>query len=293
MSAPLVPAEVDLRDFPYMPLDVGRLRDSDLTGIATGDEFRAAVVLWCAAWHQVPAASLPDDDRVLARLAGFGRDVDAWHVVRDVALRGFVTCNDGRLYHPVIAEKAIDAWEAKASQRARTAAATAARRASRVSQGAERKAKKQLDRDGERDVGRDVGRHVHQERCIVEEIPTTTTQEAREEDRISDPELECLLFEAVEQGGGRVRRANAPALMNLAPIRGLIDAGYDLRTEILATIRARARGKEIGSWSYFVEAVHQSRVTRLEAARPRAGPRAPPNLTSNPALAACLEIIAE
>ena len=28
---PLVPADVDLRDFPFMPLDVLRLRDSELT----------------------------------------------------------------------------------------------------------------------------------------------------------------------------------------------------------------------------------------------------------------------
>ena len=64
---PLVPAEVDLRDFGFMPLDVLRLRDSDLAALANGEEFKAAVLLWCAAWHQVPAASLPNDDRLLAR----------------------------------------------------------------------------------------------------------------------------------------------------------------------------------------------------------------------------------
>ena len=45
---PLVPAEVDLRDFAFMPLHVVRLRDSGLTAKASGDEFRAAVLLWCA-----------------------------------------------------------------------------------------------------------------------------------------------------------------------------------------------------------------------------------------------------
>lgn len=34
----------------------GRLRDSDIATKAKGDEFRCAVLLWCAAWHQVPAA---------------------------------------------------------------------------------------------------------------------------------------------------------------------------------------------------------------------------------------------
>lgn len=114
---PPVPSGLDLRDFQYMPLDVVRLVDSDLSAISTGDEFKAAVTLWCKSWHQIPAASLPDDDRMLAHLAGFGRDVKEWKRVRDVALRGFVKCDDGRLYHPVIAEKAIDAAESKREHR--------------------------------------------------------------------------------------------------------------------------------------------------------------------------------
>lgn len=124
---PLTPADCDLRDFPYMPLDVVRLRDSETAVLASGDAFRAAVLLWCAAWHQVPAASLPNDDRLLANLAGYGRDMRGWKAVRDDALRGFVECSDGRLYHPVIAEKAIEAAAKRKSQRDRTAKATAAR----------------------------------------------------------------------------------------------------------------------------------------------------------------------
>lgn len=94
-----------------MPLDVQRLRDSELVSDASAQEFRAAVLLWCAAWHQVPAASLPDKDTTLARLAGYGQSEQrAWRKVRDGALRGFVLCSDGRLYHPVVAEKAMDAW---------------------------------------------------------------------------------------------------------------------------------------------------------------------------------------
>ena len=117
---PLTPADCDLRDFAFMPLDVVRLRDSELSIQVTGEEFRAAVLLWCASWHQVPAASLPDDDKTLAQLAGFGRVVSEWRKVRDGALRGWVACVDGRLYHPVVAEKARDAWLAKLKQRFKT-----------------------------------------------------------------------------------------------------------------------------------------------------------------------------
>jgi hypothetical protein len=124
LPAPLVPSEVDLRDFGFMPLDVLRLRDSDLATVATGDEFRAAVLLWCASWHQQPAASLPDDDRMLRKLAGMP---DRWARVKKGALRGFVKCSDGRLYHRVLAEKALESWTKKVAQRDRTRAATAAR----------------------------------------------------------------------------------------------------------------------------------------------------------------------
>jgi Protein of unknown function (DUF1376) len=110
---PLTPADCDLRDFQFMPLDVVRLRDSDSVSVSTAEEFRCAVLLWCAAWHQVPAASLPDDDRVLSKLAGYGRVVHEWNKVRVGAMRGWIKCSDGRMYHPVVAEKANESWGAK------------------------------------------------------------------------------------------------------------------------------------------------------------------------------------
>lgn len=116
-TAPLTPPDCDLRDFAYMPLDATRLMDSDLFALSTGDEFKAAIALWCKSWLQVPASSLPDDDRVLAHLSGAG---SKWRKVKEMALRGFVRCSDGRLYHPVVAEKANDAWAKKQSYRDRS-----------------------------------------------------------------------------------------------------------------------------------------------------------------------------
>lgn len=103
-----------------MPLDVVRLRDSDLAALEEPGACWAAVLLWCASWHQLPAASLPDDDRILAQLAGFGRVVKEWMKVKPGSLRGWVLCSDGRLYHPVVAEKAREAWQGKIEQRWRT-----------------------------------------------------------------------------------------------------------------------------------------------------------------------------
>jgi hypothetical protein len=113
LPAPLTPADCDLRDFQYMELDVRRLRDSEFAAGVSGEAFRAGVLLWCAAWHQVPAASLPDNDTELANLAGYGRVVKEWRKVKEDALGGFVKCSDGRLYHAVIAEKAVSAYAAK------------------------------------------------------------------------------------------------------------------------------------------------------------------------------------
>ncbi len=124
--APLVPAEVDLRDFPFMPLHVSRLRDSDLASDETPEACWAAVLLWCASWHQVPAGSIPAHDQWLAKQTGYvsrGRIADEWGTVRKGALRGWVECSDGRLYHPVVAQQAIAAWRGKLLQRWKTEAA--------------------------------------------------------------------------------------------------------------------------------------------------------------------------
>ena len=114
MTEPLTPPECDLRGLSFMPLDLVRLIDSDLYALSSGDEFKAAVTLWARSWLQVPAASLPDDDRVLAHLSGAG---SKWKKVKAMALRGFVKCGDGRLYHPVVAEKAKEAWAHRLKQR--------------------------------------------------------------------------------------------------------------------------------------------------------------------------------
>lgn len=120
LPAPLVPADADLQDFPFMPLHVARLRDSDLAAEETPEACWYAVLLWAASWHQLPAGSLPDNDRVLMKLVDLGRDERTWKKHKDGALRGFVRCSDGRLYHPVVAEQVNSAWDAKLRQKHRT-----------------------------------------------------------------------------------------------------------------------------------------------------------------------------
>lgn len=113
---PLTPSDCDLTDFPHMQLDVARLRNSDMALTQTPEACWSAVLLWAASWHQIPAASLPDDDRILSNLAGYGRVVREWKKVKAGALHGWVKCDDGRLYHPLVAEQANKAWNEKLRQ---------------------------------------------------------------------------------------------------------------------------------------------------------------------------------
>ena len=123
--APLTPPDCDVRSFPYMPLDVVRLLDSDLFGLSTGDEFKAAFALWGRSWGQVPAASMPNDERLLARACGVS--ISEWRTLAPVALKGWALCSDGRLYHPVVAEKALLAWLDRLSLQERSAKGNAAK----------------------------------------------------------------------------------------------------------------------------------------------------------------------
>jgi hypothetical protein len=120
---PLTPHDCELQDFKFMPLDVARLRSSEQNSDVTPEANWAALMLWAASWHEVPAGSIPDNDGWIAKACGYvsrGTVDPQWTQVKPGALRKFVLCTDGRLYHPVVAEKALEAWSAKLEQRWRT-----------------------------------------------------------------------------------------------------------------------------------------------------------------------------
>jgi len=124
-EAPLVPPEVDLRGHDWMPLYGERLFSST-TWIESSNEGRvAALRLW---WHsfakEKPAASLPDNDRLLAVYAGYGEVVRAWKKIKAEVLRGWVLCSDGRWYHRVVAEIAMESWQRQQDHQESNAAKT-------------------------------------------------------------------------------------------------------------------------------------------------------------------------
>jgi hypothetical protein len=163
LPEPLVPAYVDLRDFPFMPVDINRLFGSEFHARASDGEWRAGFTLWLKSWHQQPAASLPSDDVGLCRLAELGRDLKSWARVRDMALYGWIKCSDGRLYHPVVAEKALESWAKKRMHRDRTVKAR------------EAKDRQRRDRERDEDVKASVTEHATDTDTEHVEEPVTTS----------------------------------------------------------------------------------------------------------------------
>lgn len=168
LPEPLTPAECDLTDYKFMPLHVERLRRSKGWLIAKKrPELGFYMInLWSSSWHEVPAASLEDDDDMLCELALC--DPKKWSKVKEVVMRGWVKCSDGRLYHEIVAEVALEAWDGKRKQRSRTHAATEARRQRREAE---------QHNDAEQCPQRDDVRNVD---CNVERDDDVTFTKGRE-----------------------------------------------------------------------------------------------------------------
>lgn len=118
LPAPLLPAEIDMRDYPEFPLEFTRLFKSDTWKRWNDRQRVVGLRLWCESWHQEPCATLPNQDSTLADLAGYGESPEglrAWLKIKDSVLTGggWMLCSDGRWHHPVVAEKAIDKWRTK------------------------------------------------------------------------------------------------------------------------------------------------------------------------------------
>jgi hypothetical protein len=92
-------------------MNAERFMSSELVAVSSHEVIGAAVLLWCRSWKQRPAASLPNDDRVIAAFARM--PLSRFKKLRGEILRGFVLCADGRLYHKTLATEAINAFQRK------------------------------------------------------------------------------------------------------------------------------------------------------------------------------------
>lgn len=246
---PLVPADVDLKDFPYTPLFRARLFGSTFHARASDAEWRAGLTLWLRSWDQVPAGTLPLDDIDLCRLAELGRDLRTWQKVKAWALHGWIECSDGRLHHKVVAEGINEAWDAKQAQRRRTEAARRARLSQRSNPSV-------TDRDRPLSQTGPPSVTDHESALLQTEKSSVTASKRREE---KDSVLSGLA------------NANPPSpaspVGSADPIKALWDRGLRLLTTAGATEK-QARSN-IGGWrKKYGDASVSAAFSRAEEARP-------------------------
>lgn len=109
--APLTPPDCDLRAYDWFPFWHKRLLQSAFWSRASDQACRISVDLWSKAYQQVPAASVPNDDFVLAEWAGLGRrNTDGWRSIKSEVMQPWILCSDDRWYHPTLSEVACNAW---------------------------------------------------------------------------------------------------------------------------------------------------------------------------------------
>jgi uncharacterized protein YdaU (DUF1376 family) len=245
LPTPPIPGDLDVSHLNNFMLDTRRLLTSELVARANGDEFKAAVLLWCHAWQQVPAASLPDNDVVLASFAGFGRNLNGWQRVRAMALHGFIKCSDGRLYHKTLADEAK-----RASVRHASYAAARKADADRLKRWRDKR-QKASEKAGEID-GESIADTSPQIECeTVGETRFETVGETRFETRF-ETRMKRVRDETRRDDKEITRRggANAPSL-------SLIVAESDCRNE----------GAAIQAWNEMADETGVSRVQLLTQRR--------------------------
>lgn len=279
LPEPMVPAEVDLHGFSGFLLDVDRLLASELVALGKPEECWAAVMLWCRAWKQSPPGSLPNDARILAAFSGAG---PRWPKVRDVALRGFVLCSDGRLYHRVLADEANAAWQKRKVYRADQ------ERLKKWRENKRRNGVETADETGNETRFNGVSCGVSEPEDSTgtgtkerKKLASHPDSEAPREPRRRPPKSAVLTLNAdgpawLAAGGGRAtvggwdvetaaRLVAEAAGINAyrqafdwTPVIAWLDAGRELHDDILPTIRriaARSNYQPVESLGYFTRAV--------------------------------------
>jgi hypothetical protein len=253
---PLTAPDCDLRGLEYMPLLGTHLFGSEFNAVANDTEFRVALTLWWKAWTQKPAASLPDDDQALCRLAELGRDMRTWRRVKTVALRGFIKCSDGRLYHRTLSEQANIAWEKRVNDRKRKAEWRARRDAERAGQTELPLSENQELSENSHSPGTRTERGRHAETALNRRDGTgrdvRSKSQAQPSKQISKPEptrekprtaRDCLNEVAIAAAWSP--RTDEQRIEALSVIDGWLASGFDLELDILAGIRAaRSRKPE-------------------------------------------------
>ncbi|PRC92655.1 hypothetical protein [Solimicrobium silvestre] len=101
-------------------LDLEQISQSDTWALASLEIRPWLLMLWSVSWQQTPCGSLTGDDEIIA--ARIGMKLTAFKKCRSVLLRGWVSANDGRLYHPVVTQRVLSMIDVKNKEKDRKAA---------------------------------------------------------------------------------------------------------------------------------------------------------------------------
>jgi hypothetical protein len=123
----------------WFPLHFDRLLNSEFMCAVPDAAKFSALVLWSRSLRQIPVATLPADHVQLARLADFGRDVEAWRAIAAGALYGWrlvrvegIDGDEFRLGHSFVAGVAAQAMGLMDAADGRRADGTASKSRARL-----------------------------------------------------------------------------------------------------------------------------------------------------------------
>lgn len=192
------------------------------------EQHGAYLLLLMTMWNA--GGNLPDDDTKLARMVCLS--VKKWRAIRDDILAFFVV-NDGTISHNRMT-KELRKSEAKSQSRASAGAKGYAAKALKHNKPAQANAS-----------------------ALPKHSPDTRDHIAASQQRA--PDLVDRLSEAAGMRGNLT-----PGLAFAGEIIGLMQAGYDLDTDILPAIRAKPNARA-RTWGYFVPQIRDA-VERRKAA---------------------------
>lgn len=111
-----LPADVDFRGLPFVPIYWDRLQKSRLwlRAVRRPETFLYSFALWMFAYYERPAGSIEDSDDVLAD-ASCCR-TRPWEEIRAEVLKGWVAI-EGRIHHPVVSEIVWTIWRERLEKR--------------------------------------------------------------------------------------------------------------------------------------------------------------------------------
>ena len=283
---PMIPPEVDLRNFPFMPLYVERLKKSKAWLLCKRRPELAFYMmnLWSASWHERPTGSLENDDDVLMDRAMC--PPERWADLKDGIMHGWELCSDGRLYNRTVAEIALESWEGKLAQRRRTAAASEARRSggkTKERAGSRSPRNRDDNRDDDRNDHQETGTETGTETGINNNSSAVVDQEALKATGIIE-----AFDEELVGAFGIERKRPWPNPKDFVYAARWVRAGASAelcRPIFLATQRQRAASGQdlIGSLAYFDKAVERALDAANGPVLPKAQGAAPPVRMAAPA----------